>query len=168
MTPATGANLSEGNIKLKPEQGCIKSYKFDVAEYFKYSHCAMKAVDFIVETGDKIYFIEIKQPQSQNTTDGEKYFDEKVIDIARKYRDSFLYEWSKRKGGMEKELFYLVIIENSRFQGAQYLRFQDRLKNLLPIDNVPPDCKRFVHKCVVCNCDFWNNNGADFRFQILP
>lgn len=128
------------------------------------SHC-MKAVDFILESKDKILFIEIKDPDNPKAKpkDRKKFIEEFKSenldrDLVRKYRDSFLYEWACDK--IKKPVHYLVLIAASGLTKADLLTRTDALKRKLPVPESAPDKwkKPLVTDCSVLNIVTWNKH----------
>ena len=130
------------------------------------SHC-MKAVDFILESKDKILFIEIKDldnpsiPSEKREELIDEYRSEKIdSDLVHKYRDSFLYEWASGKIRETKPVHYLVLIAASGLTKADLLTRTDALKRKLPVPELAPDKwkKPLVTDCSVFNIATWNKH----------
>ena len=95
--------LREGDIEIGLPSGA-QGRKFDDNAVHGLSHAGMKAVDFIIEEDDRIVFVEIKDPDDPSADEGSRSrFVAQVrqgeldLDLARKYRDSFLYEWAAER-----------------------------------------------------------------------
>ena len=154
--------LREGDLEISLPSGA-HGRKFDDASH-GLSHC-MKAVDFIIELNDRIVFVEIKDPDSPSAAaadriDFRRRFEsgEIDLDLVRKYRDSFLYEWAADRIG--KPVHYFVLIALSSLDPAMLLTRSDALKRHLPVDG-PPDgswSRRIVERSVVFNMETWNRH----------
>lgn len=136
--------------------------KFDDGTTHGLSHC-MKAVDFILELDDLVYFVEFKDPENPNAqTRDRSTFIEKFLsgaidrDLKEKYRDSWLYEWAE--GRAKKPIHYLVLIGASSLSAAELLARTDNLNRQLPILGPQGRAwkKPFVEQCVVMNLAMWN------------
>lgn len=133
------------------------------------SHC-MKAVDFVVELADRIYFIELKDPDNPAARpESRASFLEKLksgaidADLQRKYRDTFLYEWASNRA--DKPVYYLVLLAMATLSAAELLTRTESLKKQLPI-NGPKETKwprPFVSGCAVLNVEAWNR-----QFSMMP
>jgi hypothetical protein len=154
--------LTEGDLKITLPAGAI-GRKFDDKANHGLSHC-MSAVDFIVELADRIFFIELKDPDHPNAkpADSAKFIKSCLsgaldTDLKTKYRDSWLYEWAH--GRVEKPVFYLVLIGASSLSPAELLARTEALKRQLPVSG--PSGKAwlnsFVAGCAVMNLAAWNN-----------
>lgn len=83
----------------------------------------MPRVDFIIETEDSIYFVEVKDPNRPDAADvGGKAFLKKVVDgsltasLIEKYVFSFFFRWAEKQ--LEKSVHYvfLVTLESALLQ----------------------------------------------------
>jgi len=156
--------ITERELEITLPKG-VSARKFDTHPL---SHC-MKAVDFIVELDDRIFFIEIKDPDCRGSV-GESRDKEYIDDFSSgkldeklktKFRDSFLYEWASDR--TKKPIYYLVLIGAESLDNALLLACTDRLKRLLPVDNRPSEWTRdFVAGCAVSNIAAWNNQFPRF------
>ena len=169
--------LTEGNLQLYVPDD-VKARRFDGGEH-GLSHC-MKAVDFVIELGDRYLFLEIKDPRDRDRQTGgtrpktndefQHWFrSEKVdADLKYKYRDSFLYEWAA--GRANKPVFYLVLIALETLDAAELLARQDSLGRNRPIS--PPGSvvwkRRFVNGCGVFNIETWNRRFPQYPVERIP
>ena len=100
------------------------------------SHC-MKAVDFIVELPNRIYFIEIKDPDESVDNSNKVIFRDRLISgkidghLKLKFRDSWIYEWSERR--VSKPVFYLVLIAIEQLTAADLTVRKASLDKQLPL-----------------------------------
>jgi hypothetical protein len=126
------------------------------------SHC-MKAVDFVVELVDKIYFIELKDPDNPSaTTERRAKFLLKLTsgtldaDLQRKFRDSFLYEWASNRA--DKPIVYVVLLGMAALSPADLLLRTESLKKQLPLSGPSGRAwpRPFVSGCAVMNLAAWN------------
>ena len=153
--------LAEDDLQITLPTGMI-GRKFDDQTNHGLSHC-MKAVDFIVELTDRIYFIEFKDPDNPKAkpTDSAafiKSFMSGAIDndLKIKYRDSWLYEYAE--GRATKPIYYLVLIGANALSDADLLTRTDALKRQLPMNGPKGSAwsKPFVAGCAVMNLAAWN------------
>jgi|SRR5580765_215317 len=105
--------LVEDDLQITLPVG-VDGRKFDDGASHGLSHC-MKAVDFIVEFNDRIWFVEFKDPENLNANQKDSgEFIRKFLsgaidsDLKTKYRDSWLYEMAE--GRAKKPIYYLVLI----------------------------------------------------------
>jgi len=158
--------LHEGDIEITLPSGAL-GRKFDDASH-GLSHC-MKAVDFIVEETDRILFVEIKDPEQPGAPGIRRdnfvhrfQVGDLDRDLARKYRDSFLYEWAAQRLG--KPVHYLVLVAISALDAAMLLARTDALKRELPFDGPSNGTwtRRLAEGCVVFNLATWNKHMTGF------
>ncbi|MCD4749125.1 MAG: hypothetical protein K8R59_07110 [Thermoanaerobaculales bacterium] len=161
--------LREKGIEISLPSG-VRGRKFDDASH-GLSHC-MKAVDFIIELNDRILFVEIKDPEhsgvaKESREDFVRRFQVGEIDrdLARKYRDTFLYEWAAERLG--KPVHYLVLVAISALDAAMLLARTDALKRELPFDGPSSGTwtRRFADGCMVFNLAAWNEYMTEFRVR---
>ncbi|MEX1363626.1 MAG: hypothetical protein AB1Z98_10890 [Nannocystaceae bacterium] len=124
----------------------------------------MKAVDFVVEYEDHELYVEVKDPdQTGATPDRREQFakkrrsDELIADLARKYRDSWIYRWSHHH---DKPVRYVVLLQLSTLSDALLLSVADRLKRELPVLGPAGAWPRpFVRGAAVLDIRRWNAFG---------
>ena len=154
--------LAEDDLQITLPDDVIGK-KFDDEAYHGLSHC-MKAVDFIVELGDKTLFIEFKDPDNPNTKpkDHDKFIKKFLSgaidsDLKTKYRDSWLYEFAE--GRAEKPIYYLILIGASSLSDAELLIRTEALKRQIPMvgPGGQPWKRPLVTQCAVMNISKWNN-----------
>ena len=152
--------LSEGNLRITLP-GEVTGRKFDGAGH-RLSHCGLKAVDWILELPERIYFVEVKDPEApgaEEHTQRNRFLQDFLAgkltpDLVAKFRDSFLYEWACDRIG--KPVSYYVIVASGALDDAQLLTRTDDLKRRLPV-GVPADWTRpIAHHCCVVNVAKWN------------
>lgn len=132
------------------------------------SHC-MKAVDFIIETADKVIFIEVKDPQRPQAQqkDRERFLDELKSDklikeiLVVKGRDSFLYKFAAGEvSRIRKPIHYYVLIAQDTLDSALLIQLTDKLRKAIPTSG--PDNRRwqspFIEECAVFNLKTWKIN----------
>ena len=132
------------------------------------SHC-MKAVDFIVELPEWIYFIEVKDPEDPSSGDPDSFLlrlnSEEYIkkNLVPKCRDSFLYEYSQEN--VAKSIYYSVVVGLSSLSEPLLLAITERLKHHIPVQGPPgrPWPRRFIERCMVFSLETWNKHMPDFR-----
>ena len=139
-------------------------------------HC-MKAVDFVVELSDRLYFIEFKDPQHPHATAQAR--QQFIIDIESggldedlkyKYRDSFLYELAC--GRVNKPVYFLVLIGLDSFDSTQQQRRTDSLRGKLPVEVPASWTHPIVQGCIVQGCGVfnlasWNQQFPDLQVRRL-
>lgn len=163
--------LQEGRLRIDLPPNAI-GWKFD-NESHGLSH-AMKAVDFIVESQNVVWFIEIKDPSHPNVPSREQArFSQKLestdidIDLVRKYRDFWLYLWACEKVDEFIECRYYVIIVNKSLDNIQLEQRSSSLQKTLPLDDLGGRWRRkFVMECGVFNMESWNQRFTDYPITI--
>jgi len=158
--------LEEGSLRLTLP-GNAEGRRFD-GENHGLSHC-MKAVDFIVETPERLLFIEFKDLDDPRVAEkNRKAFVEELKagrqddGLVRKYRDSFLYQWAC--DALKKPVTYCILIALDRLDEALLAARTDDLKRKLPLHgpNAGTWKRRIVADCGVFNLDTWNKCLKDF------
>ena len=153
--------LTEGNLRITLPHDDATARKFDDISH-GLSHC-MKAVDFVVELGDRVLFIEIKDPgHPRARPEAREVFIKKFLaaerdeDLVRKFRDSFLYEWAC--GRFDKPIRYWVIVAIETLTEPDLLHRTDELKRELPVLEAAPTgwARSFADDCRVFNIRSWN------------
>ena len=155
--------IQEGELRFTFPPG-TEVLRFDGASH-GLSHC-MKAVDFIVEFADFYLFVEVKDPDNtQAPRQRRQEFSTQLTQpefpraITRKYRDSFIYRWAEQK--LDKPVRYVVLLQLSTLQAAQFLAVDQALKRELPVSNTPPSWSRpVVDGLAVVDMAQWNALGA--------
>ena len=135
----------------------------------------MKAVDFIVEEDDRVSFIEIKDPENpQARGKGREDFIERFHsgeldeDLKYKYRDTFLYQWAC--GGIDKPIYYWVIIALEGLTEAELSARTDDLRRKLPLKGPSSEewNRSIVAGCMVFNIETWNRRQPRFPLARIP
>ena len=161
--------LSEGDLRLTLP-GPVTGRTFDDAQH-GLSHCGLKAVDWILELPDRIYFVEVKDPddpEARRHNDDDNFLDgfqagRLTRDLAAKFRDTFLYEWACDR--VDKPISYVVIVASMALDDAQLLNRTDDLKRMLPIGTPAGWSRAIAHGCSVFNIARWNGAFPDFRLS---
>lgn len=157
--------LTEGDIKFDFSRA-LSCKKFDNNNH-GLSHC-MKAVDFIIELDDRIYFVEVKDPQHPSARNLEenvkttKSGDLVKNKLVQKCRDSFLYEYAM--DNISKPVFFLVLIGLDSLSTADLNIQTDILKKHIPVDGPPGTSwpERFIKGCMIMNLQTWNKHLTHF------
>ena len=158
--------LSEGDLRLTLP-GPVSGRIFDVTER-ALSHCGLKAVDWILDLPERIYFVEVKDPddpRAKKHKNRDEFLKnsaarELTRTLAAKFRDSFLYEWACER--VDKPISYYVIVASDALDDAQLLTRADDLRRTLPV-GTPADWSRaIVHDCFVFNITKWNEVFPEF------
>ena len=126
------------------------------------SHCGLKAVDWVLELPDWIYFIEVKDPDDPQATRHNNRDNflrsfragRLTLDLAAKFGDSFLYEWACDR--VNKPISYVVIVASAALDDAQLLTRTDDLKRRLPAGTPAGWVRPMAHDCFVFNVAKWN------------
>ena len=163
--------LREGELRVQLPRSA-RGRKFDDRAH-GLSHC-MKAVDWIIETPDKVYFVEVKDLDARGATGREarkRYFDDleagrKDGDFVAKFRDSFIYQWACEQ--VDRPIVYLVVIAYTGFDKAMLLNRTDALRRGLPVAGTPKAWQRPIAKDVlVLNQETWNELPG-FAMERMP
>jgi len=126
---------------------------------------AMKAVDFVVNTSNTTYLVEVKDPQHPKAQkeQSESFIDNmktgKIMEMLRyKYRDSYLY--LSGMGQVTTKVIYLVLICFDKLTAAELVYQTQALKRHLPLlgPGKKPWENPFVAGCAVYNLDMWNRH----------
>ena len=157
--------LAERDLQITLPLGAT-GRKFDEESSHALTHC-MKAVDFIVEFDNKIFYIELKDPEDPTADPGrsvdflERLKSGKIdTDLKTKYRDSWLYEYAQ--GRANKPIHYLVLISASSLSEAELLARTDALKRQIPLTGPRGRSwsRPFIAGCAVMNLATWNRHLA--------
>jgi len=152
--------LIEGDLRLTLS-GQTTGRKFDGAG-LRLSHCGLKAVDRILDLPERIYFVEVKDPEvpgAEEHKNSNRFFQSFLAgnltsDLAAKFRDSFLYEWACDRVG--KPISYFVIVASGNLDAAQLLTRSDDLKRRLPVGTPANWIRPIAYDCHVVNVAKWN------------
>lgn len=129
----------------------------------------MKAVDFIIEFSNRIFFLEIKDPETpkarlKNSRVFRESFKTTKLDndLIYKFRDSFLYEWAS--DNIHKPVYYLILVAIERLSESELIITSDRLKRNIPLIGPVGVWKRtIVENCMVFNIATWNRHFPKYR-----
>jgi hypothetical protein len=135
------------------------------------SHC-MKAVDFIVEMPDRIYYIEIKDPDQTANVERRQQFSDELSsgkideELKTKFRDTWIYEWAERRV-TRKPVYYLILIAFEKLTAAELSTRRSGVERKLPV--LGPSKKNwqrpFVRGCAVLNVAAWNRTFANMPIR---
>ncbi len=135
------------------------------------SHC-MKAVDFIVEMPDLIYYIEIKDPDRTANEQRRKQFSDELSsgkideELKTKFRDTWIYEWAERRI-TRKPVYYLVLIAFEKLTASELSARKSGVDRKLPV--LGPSKQNwqrpFVRGCAVFNIAAWNRKFANMQVR---
>ena len=164
--------FTEGNLQITfPDN--MKARRFDDPE--THGLAQMKAVDFIVEDGERARFIEFKDPdhpraRSENRQEFIESFHSGRLDedLKYKYRDSFLYEWAS--SNTNKPISYWVLIGLEDLDAAALLQRTEELKRKLPRQGPASGVwkQQIVEECIVFNIETWNQYLPNFPVSRIP
>lgn len=165
-----GAMLQENLLEIRLPEGA-SGRRFDGEEH-RLSHC-MKAVDFIVDLPDRLYFIEVKDPdQSANETRRLAYAKrlksgEIDIDLKVKFRDTWMYEWAEHR--ISKPVFYLVLLAFEQLTAAELQARKSGIEKQLPLNGPDgrPWQRSFASGCAVFNIAAWNRSFPNMPVRRL-
>ncbi len=153
--------LQEGNLSLQLPSHA-KGFRFD-GESHGLSHC-MKAVDFIIETPEEDFFLELKDPDHPRAhSKAVEEFQQSlksgklIKDLVSKFRDTFLYRWAERED-FQPPSHYFVVIAARTLEPAHLLALTDQLKRHLPLEGPRSERwnRRLAQRCAVFNMETWN------------
>ena len=127
----------------------------------------MTAVDWILDLPERIYFVEVKDPEDPEARRYRAAGDflqgflagkltRKLVD---KFRDSFLYEWACDR--IDKPIGYIVIVASEALDDAQLLTRTDDLKRTLPVGTQASWSRAIAQDCFVFNLAKWNEVFPD-------
>ena len=160
--------LQEGELRISlPETASGRNFD-DPAHGL--SHC-MKAVDWIIEMPDRVYFIEVKDPDARGAAarpERDKHIEDLRAGhlddaLTGKFRDSFLYEWACGKD--DKPISYFVVIACSALDDALLQSRTDGLKRRLPAGLQPSWRRAIAQDCLVFNVEKWNRAFPRFPLE---
>lgn len=128
----------------------------------------MKAVDFILELDDEIWFVEFKDPDNPRTQEkAREEFIENMksgkldADLTTKFRDSYLHELAS--GRADKPIHYLVLIALKTLKAADLLRRTEALRKQLPVKGpAGQPWNPYVKSCAVMDIATWNKKMPDY------
>ena len=164
--------LREGELEIHLASG-MRGRRFDGADH-GLSHC-MKAVDFVVETAKRMYFIEVKDPEHRDAPlrNREDFIDRFLSgnlddDLVRKYRDSFLYQWAARD--VRKPIAYIVLLAFADLDDALLLERTDALRRSLPLQGPSGGVwkETIAASCNIFNLESFNRTMGDLRVARVP
>jgi len=102
----------------------------------------LKAVDFIVEGADRLYFIEVKNYDHPNAPEKNRERDYKMLtdeyaafplEIGMKVKDSLLRRYAQAKSFSKEIVFLLVIkLSSSKFKPNERRNLYDRVSGYIP------------------------------------
>lgn len=153
-------SLREGDLRLTLPAH-VAGRKFDGAGH-GLSHCGLKAVDWILELPERIFFVEVKDPEAPRAKEHKQsnrflkgfLADNLTHELAAKFRDTFLYEWACDR--IDKPIVYFVIIASEALDDPQLHNLAGNLKRRLPV-GTPADWTRpIAHDCHMFNIAKWN------------
>ena len=157
--------MIEGDLRMTLPLG-IMGRKFDDAGH-GLSHC-MKAVDWILDLPEEIWFVELKDPDAARAVvhgHSKQFISEflagnRTPHFVNKFRDSFLYEWACNR--VDKPIRYYVIVALSTLDAAQLLARTEDLRRRLPTGPQAMWRRAIAGDCLVFNMDKWNEKFPDF------
>lgn len=152
--------MIEGDLEFD-FSGVLSSIKFDGPEH-RLSHC-MKAVDFILETNDAYYFIEVKDPDHPDANEGNKtrfvgdlQSGKLIKNLTGKYRDTFIYRWAEES--LDKPVHYIILLCLKSLSAAALLPQQESLQRSIPLTGSGSWKCPIVQSCLILSIDAWNSH----------
>jgi len=138
----------------------VNGRQFDDAQH-GLSHC-MKAVDWILDLPEHIYFVEVKDPEAPEARgyrEDDRFLQgflagELTANLVAKFRDSFLYEWACNR--VDRPISFYVIVASDALDVAQLVTRTDELKRRLPAGAPAVGTRSIAHDCCVFNVAKWN------------
>jgi hypothetical protein len=138
----------------------------------------MKRVDFLVETDDKIFFVEVKdldnpnaRPENINKFLQELRSDSLIANkLVPKARDSFLFNHLLSRLPQGKARIYIVIIACAQLLSPELLTLTDKLKRQLPLEGPFQQAwtQSYFDACFVTNLTEWNRALRQFPLRRIP
>ena len=158
--------LREGDLRLTLPDS-VAGRTFDNPQH-GLSHCGLKAVDWILELPDRIYFVEVKDPddpEARRHKDGDDFLDgfkagNLTRDLAAKFRDTFLYEWACDR--VDKPISYVVIVASMALDHPLLETRTADLRRMLPVGTPAGWSRAIAHGCLVLNIAKWNEVFPDY------
>lgn len=135
----------------------------------------MKAVDFIVELDNYTIFLEIKDPDNPNADSAaQAKFAQRLYsgsldeDLKYKFRDSYLYEWSRT--ATQHPIVFVVVIQYKSFVSVHRLTRQEQLRKKLPARHQAPSnwLQFYLEDVLVMDCQAWNRQFPSYRIDRIP
>ena len=132
---------------------------------------SMKAVDWIIDLPDQVYFVEVKDLDARGAAGRKErleYLEDleagrKDRDFVAKFRDSFIYQWACER--VDKPIFYLVVIACHDLDDAMLQHRTDELRRKLP-SGCPSVWKQAIAEDVlVFNERTWNEHFGHFPME---
>lgn len=162
------AFLRELNLEITLPAGAV-GRKFDGDDH-GLSHC-MSAVDFIVELSDRVYFIELKDPDDATDEVRKLAFAESLEsgtlgnNLKTKFRDTWIYEWAENR--ISKPVYYLILIAFERLTADDLSTRKKEIERLLPLQGPAnqPWKQPFARGCAVFNLAAWNRTMSDMPIR---
>ena len=160
--------LREGELQVRLPDSARGS-KFD-DETHGLTHC-MKAVDWIIELPNRLYFVEVKDLDASGAArHNERRKFLKDLEAGRqdgnliaKFRDSFIYQWAC--GRVHKPITYLVVIAYRQFDKAMLRHRAEALRRRLPACSPSPWTRAIADNVFVFNERTWNEQLPDFAMK---
>ena len=133
----------------------------------------MTAVDWILDLPERIYFVEVKDPEdpeARRFSAANDFLQDFLAGrltrkLSAKFRDSFLYEWACDR--VDKPISYFVIVASEALDDAQLLTRTDDLKRTLPTGTPASWSRAIAHGCIVFNISKWNEAFPEYPLSRL-
>ncbi len=138
----------------------VRAKRFDDKAQHGLTHC-MKAVDFILETKDAYYFVEVKDPDNPNAKNKAAFISKLTSgelnkNLTGKYRDTLIYRWAEN--ALSMPVHYVVLLCMQSLDAAALLARTEELRRNLPL-NSPVAWKQPIAKsCVILSLNDWNRH----------
>jgi hypothetical protein len=130
--------FAEGNLQID-FTACGTAIQFDEINTY-----GMKAVDFIAETGDTLFFVEIKDFQNPNAPEERRNEDYEMLveagtakksvfnlEMGEKIKDSLLRRYAEG-GSFTKRVVYLLLINLDGLDEVARGRLKERISGHIP------------------------------------
>lgn len=156
-----------GNYKLD----CSKALwaTDELHEQYHAAKCSLSDVDWILETDEKIVFVEYKNANIAGAHNPEAFKpkDEKVIDkVVKKFYDSLHYLTLL---GKTKPKEYIYILEYPNGDSVSRKMVRNRMKKKLPfvLQGNIGEGRKLIEKLDVLSIDEWNTNERYGEFRLF-
>ena len=144
----------------------------EIEEEVKYLSYCMSCVDFVIEDRESVMFVEVKDPDNPNAKqkDRKRFIQsletKGILSLVRKYRDTFLYCWSKEQYDYQKK-HYIVLIACNRLERGFLSIICDSLKRNMPETTRAGFKRSIVDYCWVFNIESWNSTLGEKGYKVF-
>lgn len=133
--------MSNNNASVPVQEGIFEFIFHNPWKKFDEKSCnGLKLIDFIVETDDLLYFVEIKDYEHPNTPDEQKENNYKMLndpeaafslETGMKLKDSLLRFYALSRD-FTKDVKFLLIINSKSLKGRERIKLAERVAGYVP------------------------------------